>query len=393
MNFKHVAISAADAITACLETADASIRKTNHGDDRIVDFARTAREVNQAKRVEIVLLVGIDTYLEDSSLEAFDAAAILPKPVRPSELFNALTAIATGGSQRSMSPSLLRRTEAEQPNFGARILVAEDNPVNQEVAEGILELLGCQMVIAPNGEIAVSLFSEEKFDLILMDCEMPVMDGLEATRRIREIEATTQALSGGAGPRRGIPIVGLTAHALNEVKAKCMEAGMNDFLVKPFDDQQFARTLGRWLQERGSVPAAAPQPAEAPAPSRVDEAAVPVIDTAVTDGLRARDRKGGGSRLGRAVTRFVDSAPALVSAICESHASGDSEALWRAAHSLKSSAGALGAKRLSLVSAEIERGARNSGAAAVTPLVNGIEEELNAATKALREIAEAPVAA
>src|SRR5579864_5814843 len=127
-----------------------------------------------------------------------------------------------------------------------------------------------------------------------MDCEMPVMDGLEATRRIREIEATTQALPGGAGPHRRIPIVGLTAHALNEVKEKCLEAGMNDFLVKPFDDQQLAKTLGRWLKERDSAVAAAPHPATAKA--RGDEAVVPVVDTAVTDGLRALDRKGGASR-------------------------------------------------------------------------------------------------
>jgi two-component system, sensor histidine kinase and response regulator len=353
--------------------------------DSAVEFARTAREVNQAKRAEIVLLVGIDTYLEDSSLKAFDAAAVLPKPVRPSELFNALTSIATGGDQRGMAPSLRRNEQVDQPNFGARVLVAEDNPVNQEVAEGILEMFGCQMVTAPNGEIAVRLFAEEKFDLVLMDCEMPVMDGLEATRRIRDIEVSKRTLPDSAGPHGRIPIVGLTAHALNEVKAKCMEAGMDDFLVKPFDDQQFAKMLGRWLTKRGSV-AAALHPSAAAAQSRADQDLVPVIDTTVTDRLLARDRKGGSSRLSRAVTRFVDSAPSLVSTICESHANGDAEALWRAAHSLKSSAGALGANRLSLASAEIERGARTSGVAAVTVLVAGIEKELKTATKALEEL-------
>ncbi len=354
--------------------------------DSAIDFARTASAVTEAKRAEIILLVGIDAYLEDGSLQGFDAAAILPKPARPSELFNALISIAAGGGQRGMAPGLRRKAEADQPNFGARILVAEDNPVNQEVAAGLLEMLGCQMVSAPNGEIAVGLFAEEKFDLILMDCEMPVMDGIEATRRIREIEAMTQALPGSAGPHRRIPIVALTAHALNEVRAKCLEAGMNDFLVKPFDDQQLAKTLERWLEKSGSGAAAAAQLCAAAVQSSVDEAVVRVIDTAVTDRLRALDRKGGRSRLGRAVTRFVEIAPSLVSTICESHAKGDAEALWRAAHSLKSSAGALGAKRLSLASAEIEHGARTSGVAAVTGLVAGIEKELKTATKALQEL-------
>jgi CheY-like chemotaxis protein len=258
--------------------------------------------------------------------------------------------------------------------------------VNQEVAEGILEMLGCQMVSAPNGQIAIHLFAEEKFDLVLMDCEMPVMDGLEATRQIREVEATTHTLPGSAGPHRRTPIVGLTAHALNEVKAKCLEAGMDDFLVKPFDDQQLAKTLGRWLEERRGAAAAAPHLSAASAQSRREEAKVPIIDTTVTDGLRALDRKGGASRLGRAVTRFVESAPSLVGTIRESHAKGDADALWRAAHSLKSSAGALGAKRLSLASAEIEIGARTSGVAAVTALVADIQKELNAATQALQEL-------
>jgi CheY-like chemotaxis protein/HPt (histidine-containing phosphotransfer) domain-containing protein len=242
------------------------------------------------------------------------------------------------------------------------------------------------MVSAPNGEIAVGLFAEEKFDLILMDCEMPVMDGIEATRRIREIEAMTQALPGSAGPHRRIPIVALTAHALNEVRAKCLEAGMNDFLVKPFDDQQLAKTLERWLEKSSSGAAVAAHPCGAAVQSSVDEAVVRVIDTAVTDRLRALDRKGGRSRLGRAVTRFVETAPSLVSTICESHVKGDAEALWRAAHSLKSSAAALGAQRLSLTSAEIEHGARTSGVAAVTGLVAGIEKELKTATKALQEL-------
>jgi two-component system sensor histidine kinase/response regulator len=351
--------------------------------DSVIDFARAARAVTEPKRVEIILLVGIDTYLGDNSLETFDAAAILPKPARPSELFNALNSITAGDGQRSIARSLRRKGQADQLNFGARILVAEDNPVNQEVAGGVLEMLGCQMVSAPNGEIAVSLFAEEKFDLILMDCEMPVMDGIEATRRIREIEAMTQSLPGSAGQRRRIPIVALTAHALNEVRAKCLEAGMNDFLVKPFDDQQLAKTLERWLEKSGSVVAPPLAPA---AQSGADEAVVGVIDTAVTDRLRALDREGRPSRLGRAVSRFVESTPSIVSAICESHAKGDAEALWRAAHSLKSSAAALGAKQLSLASAEIEHGARASGVTAVTDLVAGIEKELKTATKALQEL-------
>ena len=130
------------------------------------------------------------------------------------------------------------------------MLVVEDNPVNQDVATGILENMGCTVVTAPNGKAAVQRCAQEEFDLILMDCEMPVMDGFDATKRIREIERVTGGLRGTDQARSRIPIVALTAHALAEVRDRCLEAGMDDFLVKPFDEQQMVDMLGRWLTPR-----------------------------------------------------------------------------------------------------------------------------------------------
>ena len=211
----------------------------------------------------------------------------------------------------------------DRPNFGARILVAEDNAVNQEVAGGILENLGCRTVSAPNGRAAVKLFAQEKFDLILMDCEMPVMDGIEATGRIRQIEAMAQALpDGSAAPRT--PIVALTAHALVEVREKCLASGMDDFLVKPFDERQMAATLMRWLTPIGMfAPGPAPAPVASPIaalrPAQQAASASTVIDPVVIDSLRMLDRNNGSSRLARAVSRFVEVvAPPLVEAILQS---------------------------------------------------------------------------
>ena len=278
----------------------------------------------------------------DTSLEGLGAAAILPKPVRPSELFNTLVEIAAGGGQRNLRHEILRhKAQAATPQFAARILVAEDNPVNQEVAVGILETMGCEIVSALNGEIAVRLFAETRFDLIFMDCEMPVMDGIAATRCIREREAAS-----GASHRT--PIIALTAHALNEVRDKCLAAGMDDFLIKPYDARQMAQTLLRWLGATHDAAASEPCPAAPP------QAASAAIDDSVIEGLRALDRKGGPSRLVRAVSRFLEVAPALAASVKAAADNGDAEALWRAAHSLKSSAAALGAQALSKRCAEIE---------------------------------------
>jgi CheY-like chemotaxis protein len=123
------------------------------------------------------------------------------------------------------------------PLFNARILVVDDNPVNQEIAERTLELMEVQITIASNGAEAVDVTARETFDLVLMDCEMPVMDGYEATRRIRDRERE----QGGAP---SLPIIGLTADV---VQSNWRRAGMNDCLGKPFFLPQLAALLERWL--------------------------------------------------------------------------------------------------------------------------------------------------
>jgi CheY-like chemotaxis protein len=262
--------------------------------------------------------------------------------------------------------------------------------VNQDGAAGMLELMGCRTVSAPNGRAAFRLFAQEKFDLILMDCEMPVMDGIEATRRIRELEAMTQNLPEGERPQRRIPIIAATAHVIGEVLEKCIAAGMDDVLVKPFDERQMAETLLRWLKPRGGaveIEDAGDDDAEITA----NEATVPaqddVIDFAVIDGLRAMARPGKPSPLARALPRFLEIAPSLVAAVREHCGKGDAEALWRAAHSLKSSAGALGAKQLSRRCAEIETRARECGVDAARPLSEFLADDLAAAINGLKTLA------
>jgi two-component system, sensor histidine kinase and response regulator len=347
-----------------------------------LDLAKAIRA--RAPRTEVILLVGLDRYMVDRGLETVGALSILPKPVHPTELFDALTAAATDPAARNPAPRLGRHAPPnEHPDFAARILVAEDNAVNQEVATGILESMGCRVVTAPHGRAAVKLFAQEPFELILMDCEMPVMDGIEATRRIRQMEAMMQALPDGADPRRRTPIVALTAHALSEVRDRCLEAGMDDFVAKPFEERQMAAALMRWLVPRGMVP---PRLAEAAAgaPGPDERLTDTVIDTAVIGGLRALDRDAKSSRLARAVSRFVEIAPPLVSAIRRNCDDDDAEALWKAAHSLKSSAGALGAKQLSQRCAEIESVARNSGVEGTRALVAALEADLTRAINGLQ---------
>ncbi|TNF12463.1 MAG: response regulator, partial [Pseudomonadales bacterium] len=120
----------------------------------------------------------------------------------------------------------------------ARVLLVEDNPVNQMVAKGMLSKLGYQVLIAGHGAEALDVLEQESVDLVLMDCNMPVMDGYEASRRIR---------SNGRWPE--LPIVALTANALSDERERCRAAGMNDYLAKPFQREELANMLNTWLPE------------------------------------------------------------------------------------------------------------------------------------------------
>jgi signal transduction histidine kinase/DNA-binding response OmpR family regulator/HPt (histidine-containing phosphotransfer) domain-containing protein len=325
---------------------------------------------------DVIFLVGMDRFLTEKSLETSGATAILTKPVRLSELFNALAAIAAHSQTRGVTPFYVSpHTRGQKACFDARILVAEDNPVNQDVATGILEHMGCRIVTAPNGAVAAQLMARERFDLVLMDCEMPELDGFEATRSIRQHESKATA--------KRTPIIALTAHALADIRLKCLEAGMDDFMTKPFDENQMSDALRRWIGHLERTPAAGAQ-AEAAQPAQahpmLEESP---IDRSVLDNVSAFKGATGEILFRRVVSRFANTAPGLADSLREQFTAGNVEDIWRIAHSLKSSASALGANRLASRAGEIEHAARETGLDAVQPLLPALDRELAAALRSL----------
>ena len=170
----------------------------------------------------------------------------LSKPVRRAELVAAITA----SIDRDTSVSrVVRGIEPARPaddagfdHAGMRVLLAEDNPVNQEVAREFLAQFGCIVVTAENGLEAIERLESDEFDVVLMDCQMPELDGLSATRRIREIETTR---GGGA-----IPIIAVTANAFDSDRQAAFAAGMDDYLSKPFSDTELGSMLAKWKGKR-----------------------------------------------------------------------------------------------------------------------------------------------
>jgi signal transduction histidine kinase/CheY-like chemotaxis protein/HPt (histidine-containing phosphotransfer) domain-containing protein len=341
-----------------------------------IALARKIRADGRGQRAEIVALVALDSFEDETAAAELGAFAILTKPARPSELFNCLASLATGARQSQVMPFFMRRAaRAQRPQFDARVLLVEDNAVNQEVAVGMLEAMSCKVITTANGQTAIQRFSREAFDLVLMDCEMPVMDGFAAARRIREIESQPRPGDDKAARPR-TPIVAVTAHAMSTVHEKCLRAGMDDFLVKPFDDQQLAEALRRWLpaRERHSEPVEGTGGAAAP------------IDPAAIDKIRAIKGDGSAALLQRVVSTFAATAPPLAAEIRAQARADGVDAVWRAAHSLKSSASAIGARQLAERCAAIEALARDDGALPAREQLDALDADLAAAMQSLKEL-------
>ena len=251
--------------------------------------------------------------------------------------------------------------------FGAGILIVDDDPINQEIAYRMLRKLGCTAEAVANGQIALERFANRKFDLILMDCEMPVMDGFTAVEQIRDLE------SRASPAQRAIPIVASTARPWIEVRERCENVGMNDFVVKPFDIIQLAETLKRWLNITSNAIAAVADQSFPASTSLVTTA----LDPAALDAIRKIGGDTGVSLVARVIGQYHDNARRAAATIRACLESDDADGAWRAAHKLKSSSGTLGAHRLWAHCQEIERRARDQGSEAAKPLLARLDAEIS----------------
>ncbi|MCP5154566.1 MAG: cache domain-containing protein [Ectothiorhodospiraceae bacterium] len=240
------------------------------------------------------------------------------------------------------------------------ILVAEDNPVNQELTTEMLLALGCRAVVVENGAAALRALEEQPFDLVLMDCQMPELDGFAATRLIRAQERER-------GTDASLPIVALTANAMRGDREQCIEAGMDDYLSKPFTTQKLREVVLRALA--GTSPRQTGHHGE---DDGREEA--PLIDPAAVANIRSLQRPGAPCVLSRVIHLFVDSAPAALDGIEASLAAGDPTALREVAHRLKSSASNLGAMRFAEICKELETLGRSGTTDGAHELLEGLRE-------------------
>lgn len=281
---------------------------------------------------------------------------------------------------------------------GMSILLVEDNPVNQHVGREMLECLGYQVTVSDNGRDALDCLARNRFAVVLMDCQMPVLDGYSATRVLREQENAMLA-GEGALPRQ--VVIALTGHVGAKDRQLCMDAGMDDYMSKPFSMKQLDDMLSRWLpQATGKIPLsgrivplshgpgtgpavpAEPTASSADAPFRDNSH----LDLCRIDSIRMLDPLGNKRLLHKVVTMYIEEAPRLLADIQRAARTGDMEGLYKKAHYLKSSSASLGAVRLAEHCKVLESIGRNNSAMEDDTLLTRLVSEFETVSAALTDL-------
>ncbi len=326
-------------------------------------FAESVHNLPLVEECPIIMISSGSAPLESDLCEKVGIRRFMTKPVIASELLNE---VLRQLGKDCATASNLSATTASSPRVPPRrVLLVEDNEINRRVAVGFLDARGHQVVMAENGQEAVDILSEQEFDVVLMDMQMPVMDGYEATAAIRQRERQT----GGH-----IPIVAMTAEALKGDRERCLSVGMDDYVSKPIAPAEMYRAIERFPALcLASVPvaSAASQTESIPLPSPVDEA------------YMATQIPGGEEGIRELAAIFCQEAPQLLANMHSAIEARDAKVLRRASHTLKSSSAYFGATLLSQASLALEEYAREENFENAQSALATLENEMSRVLAAL----------
>ncbi len=316
------------------------------------------------------------TYADSAREVGF--AAYLTKPTRPHNLYSCVSEVLAGTFKHDALPMLSGHPErrpaaasmrpVSDRRGAARLLVAEDNLVNQKVAILALGRMGYETDVVSDGAQAVAAFRQGTYACILMDCQMPEMDGYQAAAEIRRIE-------NGNGH---VPIVAMTAHAMKGDRDKCLSAGMDEYASKPLKPRELQVILDRLLETASEDMTT--DDSHTLTIVETSECLPPPLDQTVLDTLRSWRQPGGPDPVAELTVAFVEDATERIGKLREALSSGDDVSARKAAHSLKGMSGAIGANHLSTLSSEIEHAQTSTIDA---ELVRGVEQEFARVQRAL----------
>jgi CheY-like chemotaxis protein len=315
-----------------------------------IELAKKIKADRSISSIKLVMLSSIGRRGEGSEVRQAGAEAYLTKPVKQSQLYDALAAVMNKPEKEAAAPEKEEKQlvtshslkEAKARSL-ARILVVEDNAINQKVAVKMLERLGYRADVAGNGLEAVEALSRIPYSAVLMDVQMPEMDGYEATAEIRRREKKSED--------RHTPVIAMTANAMEGDREKALEAGMDDYVSKPVKAEELDAVLEHWLlQDEEKV-----EP-DTSAAEEVNGTTIPKdsIDHSVLQGLRELQEEGEPDILKELIELFLEDVPLHFKALREAGERDDAQSVERTAHTLKGSCGNLGAVRMVAICAELE---------------------------------------
>ncbi|MDP9457557.1 MAG: response regulator [Actinomycetota bacterium] len=317
----------------------------------------------------LALLTSIGQRGDGAEARRRGVEAYLTKPVRQAELRAVLGTIMgrTGGDTRRATPLVTRNTLREAAlRERTPVLVAEDNPVNQKVAARMLEKLGYQADVAANGAEAVEALSRKEYSAVLMDVQMPEVDGYEATAKIRDRE----------GASRRTPVIAMTANAMSGERERALRAGMDDYLSKPVKAEELGAILERWASAPGEANVSEEARNDAPPDT-------PLLDRSVLDGLRELSGPGEPDMLAELVGLFLEDAPPRLQALREALDEGDARRVKEVSHALKGSSSNMGAARMAGICARLEDAGATGDLDEASDLLDRLEKEFANARSAL----------
>jgi two-component system, sensor histidine kinase and response regulator len=354
-----------------------------------IELARRIKQDPHTRNVRLIMLTSVGQYGDAELAGKAGIDIYLCKPVRQARLYNSLMAVTGDAGQTEFAE--YGNASERSAAYAARILIVEDNPVNQELGIAMLGELGCSVTIVGNGKEAVEATNQTDYDLVLMDCQMPEMDGFEATRAIRAREEQTG---------KHTIIVALTAHALSGDRDLCLAAGMDDYLSKPFNMDKLNAILAFWLEDAGAaaltrnnVTASAGETPAITSQERTGGINGIAADSATCEGpidqhaldiIRALEVNGKTGVVHRVINIYLKNSPGLLKSLSQGIDASDSVAIFQSAHSLKSSSAMVGAMKIAELCKEMEIKGRINSLENVAELLSQLETEYDFVQKALK---------
>jgi CheY-like chemotaxis protein len=310
-----------------------------------LELGRRIKADRDLAKLPLILMTTTQFLVEAEEIKSFGFVTYLTKPIRKFDLLQCLlNAMASGATVAETKDNAVFDTN--EP-LNAHVLVAEDNPVNQRVAQYMLQSLGCTAKTVGNGKEALQALANDTYDLVLMDCMMPEMDGYAATAEIRRLQKE--------GQLPPFPIIALTANVVKGDRELCLITGMDDYVSKPFTKESLYRALKTWLDPVALKGIAEKRPAESQAAIKTDA----IIDESMLEGIRVLGAENNPGFLQEIITLYLNSADSLLQKFETAQLAGDLDKLLMAAHTLKSSSNQVGAIRLAKLCQIVENEANN----------------------------------